>query len=309
MDEPGTAFPPEADLSSLLWIRGAGPGPRHSIRRGSPRRWRRPWGSGSRAADRRSPGPLKIATFHPDGPGVSRMYRVRTQVGSPELDAWRYPLPGDSVIFRVQRVVIDVSGRTPQMVRLQMPPDAHRSTVSDHVACGGKICDLLWYPDASGLAFVSRSRDHKHAWVRVADARTGAVRTLLEEQSKTQVGEVGMAQNWRVLPRSNELIWWSERDGWIHLYLYDLTTGRLKNPITSSDGNVESIVYVDERARTIYFNGQGMERGRDPYYRFLYRIGFDGRGQTLLTPEDADHPVAMAPPPDGWSFIDSYSTP
>src|SRR5207247_8810089 len=102
---------------------------------------------------------------------------------------------------------------------------------------------------------------------RVADAHTGAGRTRVEEQAKTQVDAVGVAQNWRVLPGSNELIWWSERDGWIHLYLYDLPTGRLKNPITSSDGNVESIVYVDERARTIYFSGQGMEKGRDPYYR------------------------------------------
>jgi dipeptidyl-peptidase-4 len=256
-----------------------------------------------------SPDSRKIATFQHDGRGVSRMYLVRTQVGAPELEAWRYPLPGDSVIFRIQRVVIDVSGPTPQLVRLQMPPDAHRSMVSDHVACGGRICDLLWYPDASAIAFVSSSRDHKQAWVRVADARTGAVRTLLEERAATQVGEVGIAQNWRVLPRSNELIWWSERDGWIHLYLYDLTTGQLKTRITSADGNVESIVYVDERARAIYFSGQGMEKGRDPYYRFLYRIGFDGRGQTLLTPEDADHQVAMAPPPGGASFIDSYSTP
>ncbi len=256
-----------------------------------------------------SPDSRKIATFQHDGRGVSRMYLVRTSVGAPELEAWRYPLPGDSVIFRIQRVVIDVSGPTPQLVRLQMPPDAHRSMVSDHVACGGRICDLLWYPDNSGVAFVSSSRDHKQAWVRVADARTGAVRTVLEEHAATQVGEVGIAQNWRLLPRSNELIWWSERDGWVHLYLYDLTTGRLKNRITSSDGNVESIVYVDERARTIYFTGQGMEKGRDPYYRFLYRIGFDGKVQTLLTPEDADHQVAMAPPPDGGSFIDSYSTP
>jgi len=254
-----------------------------------------------------SPDSRKIATFQHDGRGVSRMYLVRTQVGAPELQAWRYPLPGDSVIFRIQRVVIDVSGPKPQLVRLQMPPDAHRSMVSDHIACGGRICDLLWYPDASAIAFVSSSRDHKHAWVRVADARTGVVRTLLEEQAKTQVGEVGVAQNWRVLPGSNELIWWSERDGWIHLYLYDLTTGQLKNRITSGDGNVESIVYVDEKARTIYFSGQGIEKGRDPYYRFFYRVGFDGRGQTLLTPEDADHQVAMAP--DGASFIDSYSTP
>src|SRR6266516_1126034 len=176
-----------------------------------------------------SPDSRKIATFQHDGRGVSRMYLVRTQVGAPELEAWRYPLPGDSVIFRIQRVVIDLTGPTPHLVRLQMPPDAHRSMVSDQVACGGRICDLLWYPDASAIAFVSSSRDHKHAWVRVADARTGAVRTLLEEQAKTQVGEVGVAQNWRVLPRSNELIWWSERDGWVHLYLYDLTTGQLKN--------------------------------------------------------------------------------
>src|SRR6266576_7049190 len=265
------------------------------------------WVKSDEPVVRWSPDSRKIATFQHDARRVSRMYLVRTKVGAPELEAWRYPLPGDSVIFRIQRVVIDVAGPTPKVVRLQMPPDAHRSMVSDHVACGGRICDLLWYPDGSSVAFVSSSRDHKHAWVRVADARTGVVRTLLDERAATQVGDVGIAQNWRVLPRSNELIWWSERDNWIHLYLYDLTTGRLKNRITSGDGNVESIVYVDERARAIYFSGQGMERGRDPYYRFLYRIGFDGRGQTLLTPEDADHQVAMAA--DGASFIDSYSTP
>src|SRR5207302_3081791 len=102
-----------------------------------------------------SPDSRKIATFQHDGRGVSRMYLVRTGVGAPDLQAWRYPLPGDSVIFRIQRVVIDVAGPTPQLVRLQMPPDAHRSMVSDHVACGGGICDLLWYPDASGVALVS----------------------------------------------------------------------------------------------------------------------------------------------------------
>src|SRR6266478_6071643 len=184
-----------------------------------------------------SPDSRKIATFQHDGRGVSRMYLVRTSVGAPELEAWRYPLPGDSVIFRIQRVVIDVSGPTPQLVRLQMPPDAHRSMVSDHVACGGRICDLLWYPDNSGVAFVSSSRDHKQAWVRVADARTGAVRTVLEEHAATQVGEVGIAQNWRLLPRSNELIWWSEPHRRLPLYPYQLTTGRLTNRLTRSDTN------------------------------------------------------------------------
>ena len=252
----------------------------------------------------------QIATFQHDGRGVDDMYLVSTNVGSPKLEAWKYPLPGDSVIFRLHRVIIRLgTDGQPQVVRLQMPPDAHRSTVSDHVACSdGNVCDLQWYPDGSHVAFISSSRDHKAAWVRVADARTGAVRTVLEERMPTQVGDASLTENlWRVLPASNELIWWSQRDNWIHLYLYDLTTGRLKNRITTGDGNVQEIVRVDEKARTIYFMGQGREKGRDPYFQHLYRIGFDGRGLRLLTPENANHVVTMSP--DGRHFVDTYSTP
>ena len=78
-----------------------------------------------------SPDSRKLATFQHDGRGVSMMYLVRTQVGEPELEAWRYPLPGDSVIFRVHRVVIDLDGPNgPLLIRLRMPPDQHRSMVS-----------------------------------------------------------------------------------------------------------------------------------------------------------------------------------
>ncbi|MDQ3950400.1 MAG: S9 family peptidase, partial [Gemmatimonadota bacterium] len=124
----------------------------------------------------------------------------------------------------------------------------------------------------------------------------------------TQIGDASLTENlWRVLPASNELIWWSQRDNWIHLYLYDLTTGRLKNRITTGEGNVDDILRVDEKTRTIYFMGSGKEPGRDPYFQHLYKIGLDGRGQTLLTPENANHVVSMSP--DGKHFVDSYSTP
>jgi dipeptidyl-peptidase-4 len=257
-----------------------------------------------------SPDSRQLATFQHDGRGVRDMHLVSTNVGSPRLQSWKYPLPGDSVIFRISRVIINQGpdGR-PRVVRLQMPPDAHRSTVSDHVACsGGTICDVQWYPDGSHVAFISSSRDHKRAWLRVADAQTGAVRTVLEEQSETQIGDASLTENlWRVLPASNELIWWSQRDNWIHLYLYDLTTGRLKNRITSGDGNVTDILRIDERARTIYFMASGKEKDHDPYFQHLYRIGFDGRRQALLTPENANHVVSLSP--DGGYFVDSYSTP
>ena len=256
-----------------------------------------------------SPDSRQIATFQHDGRGVGEMHLVSTNVGLPRLDSWKYPIPGDSVIFRISRVIISrgPDGR-PRVVRLQMPADQHRSTVSDHVACGGSICDVQWYPDGSHLAFISSSRDHKQAWLRVADAQTGAVRTVLHETSATQIGDASLAEDlWRVLPASNEFIWWSQRDNWVHLYLYDLTTGALKNRITTGDGNVSGIVRVDERARVIYFTANGREAGRDPYFQHLYRIGFDGRGLALLTPEPANHVVSMVP--DGRHFVDTYSTP
>jgi dipeptidyl aminopeptidase/acylaminoacyl peptidase len=256
-----------------------------------------------------SPDSRRIATFQHDGRGVSDMFLVSTTVGAPKLQAWKYPLPGDSVIFRISRVIITLGADgSSRMVRLRMPPDQHRSTVSDHVACSDGLCDVQWYPDGSHLAFISSSRDHKTAWFRVADAETGEVRTLFEERSPTQIGDASLPENlWRVLPASHELLWWSQRDNWIHLYLYDLTTGALKNRITGGDGNVSAIVRVDEKARVIYFTANGREAGRDPYFTHLYRVGFDGKNQALLTPEDANHVVTMSP--DGATFVDSYSTP
>jgi dipeptidyl aminopeptidase/acylaminoacyl peptidase len=257
-----------------------------------------------------SPDSKQIATYQQDERGTGDMYLVAAQAGHPRLEAWKYPLPGDSLIFRVNRVIINQGpdGQV-RVVRFQMPADAHRSTVADHIACGGEICDVQWYPDGSHLAFVSSSRDHKAAWFRVADSQTGAVRTLFEERMPTQVGDASLRENlWRVLPKSNELIWWSQRDNWLHLYLYDLSTGQLKNRITSNEGNVDEIVYVDEKSRTIYYMGSGAEEpGKDPYFQKLYRVSFDGRNQTVLTPEEANHVVSASP--DGKYFVDSYSTP
>lgn len=255
-----------------------------------------------------SPDSKRIATFQHDGRGVSTMYLVETKVGEPTLERWKYPLPADSVIFRIHRVVLDVESR--RVVRFQMPADQHRSTITDHVVESDKWVDVEWYPDASRVAFVSTSRDHKQANLRVADAATGAIRDVLDERVPTQfesgIADIGKV-NWRVLPASNEVIWWSQRDNWGQLYLHDLTTGRLKRRITSGEGNVAEVLRVDERTRTVYFTGVGREPGRDPYFRHVYRIGMDGRRQTLLTPEDADHNVSFAP--DGQTFVDTYSTP
>src|SRR5580658_1775240 len=251
-----------------------------------------------------SPDSKKIATFQQDQRNVGEMYLVETKVGHPVLHAWKYPLPGDETVAMIRRVIIDVEA--PRVIALQMPPDQHRSTLCDHVACrGSDWADVEWSPDSSQLAFVSTSRDHKQETLRVAGAADGAVRDVMEERVATQYESGQGMVNWRFLPGSNEVIWYSERSNWGHLYLYDLATGKLKNQITSADFVVTELVRVDEKARTLYFIADGREKGRDPYFNHLYRVGFDGSGLTLLTPEDANHEVTFSPL--GRYFVDRYS--
>ncbi|HEV2990810.1 MAG TPA: DPP IV N-terminal domain-containing protein [Candidatus Angelobacter sp.] len=253
-----------------------------------------------------SPDSKKIATFQQDQRGVGEMYLVETKVGHPTLQAWKYPLPGDDVVTTIQRVIIEVDG--PRVVRLKMPPDQHRSSLCDHVACRGtEWADVEWSPDATHLAFLSTSRDHKHETLRVADAATGAIRDVLEETVATHYEPGNGRVNWHVLPASNEVIWFSERDNWGHLYLYDLATGKLKHQITTGEWNVAQLLHMDEKNRVLYFTGVGHEKGRDPYFSHLYRIGFDGKNLTLLTPEDANHDVTFSP--SGRFMVDTYSKP
>lgn len=264
------------------------------------------WVHSDRAILTWSPDSKKMATFQQDQRNVGEMYLVKTKVGHPELSAWKYPLPGDSVVSMIHRVIIDLSASAPKVVRFKMPADEHRSSVCDHIACGGsELSDVEWYADGTKLAFLSNSRDHKIATLRIADATTGDVRDVLREEVATQFESGDNGPNWRVLPATNEVIWFSERDDWGQLYLYDLTTGALKSKITTGDGPVLSVERVDEKSRTIWFVAAGKIPGRDPYFRHLYRIGMNGKGLTLLTPEDGDHNIALSP--NGAVFVDSWS--
>jgi dipeptidyl aminopeptidase/acylaminoacyl peptidase len=245
-----------------------------------------------------SPDSKKIATQQQDERKVGEMYLVETKVGHPVLAAWKYPLPGDSVVAMIHRVIIDVDEA--KVVRLQMPPDFHRAMLGDDLS----MADLSWSPDAARLAFVSTSRDHKSATVRVADAGTGVVRTVFDEKVPTQYESViGL----KVLWGRNEVLWNSERDNWSQLYLYDLATGKLEHQITTGEGPVVELAKVDEKAGVVWYLANGREPGQNPYYRHLYRIDLDGRNYRSLTPEAGRHVAQLSP--DGKYLVDTYSTP
>lgn len=252
-----------------------------------------------------SPDSRKVATFRQDQRHVSDMYLVRTTVGAPELEKWKYPLPGDSDIIRIHRVIIDIT-KTPGIVRLKMAADARRGTLCDDISCEGGFDDITWSDDCSKLVFVSTSRDHKQENVRIADCETGEVNEIFEERVATQYESGQGTINWRYFSDTNEIIWYSERSDWGHLYLYDAGTGTIKNQITSGNFVVREVLNVDRKNRVIYFIGSGREPG-NPYYRYLYRVDFSGKNLALLTPEPGDHNISFSP--GGDFFTDSYSQP
>ena len=262
------------------------------------------WTSSDKPILRWSPDSRKIATFQQDQRRVGDMYLVTTNVGHPKLETAKYPLPGDKDIITIERVIVDVSPA--RVVRLQIPPDPHRASLSDDIASSGTLDDVDWSPDGGQLAFVSTSRDHKQERLRVADAATGAVREVFTETVPTQYESGQHAINWRYLPKTREAIWYSERDNWGHLYLYDAASGKPKNQITKGNWVVTRLLQVDEAHRQLYFVADGREPA-NPYFSQLYRIGFDGKHLTLLTPEAGNHQVTFSP--SGRYFVDTYSQP
>ncbi|MGO4504570.1 MULTISPECIES: DPP IV N-terminal domain-containing protein [unclassified Dyella] len=265
------------------------------------------WKHSSKAILVWSPDSRRIATFQQDQRKTGDMVVVGTNVGHPKVEKWKYPLVGDKDVTMIERVIVDVDTR--KVLRLKMEPDQHRSTLCDDVSCGrnGGWDDVQWAADASSLAFVSSSRDHKQAWFRVADVHTGDIRTVFNESVPTYY-ESGIGKvNWQYLPASHEVVWFSERNNWGNLYLYDLDSGKLKHAITTGEGNVTEVLKLDAASRTLWFRGVGREQGVDPYYQQFYKVSLDGGAPVLLAPEPADHTITLSP--DGRLFADAYSTP
>ncbi len=247
-----------------------------------------------------SPDGRKIVTQQQDERKVGDMYLVETPVngGHPVLRAWKYPLVGDPDVAMISRVVIDVE--TGKMTRLLMGPDFHRAMSEDDIDMG----EYLWSPDGTRLGFVSTDRYHKWSTAKLADVATGEVRTLFTETEKTHVQT---RVQWRILWDTNEVIWYSQRDGYAQLYLMDLATGRLKNPITDGPGMVTGIARLDLPTRTMWFTAVGKAKGQDPYFSHLYRVGLDGKGFVSLTPDNGTHTAQISP--DGKYVIDTFSQP
>jgi len=160
-----------------------------------------------------------------------------------------------------------------------------------------------WTEDSKIFYFAKMTRYYKTIDLYFADPESGKTRNIIHEKAKTMI-EYQMV-GCKLVNNGEKAVWMSERDGWSHLYLYDGKTGNLINQITKGEFVVREINYIDDKNEIIYFTACGVEKDRDPYFKHLYKINFDGTEMTLLTPEDAEHEIEFAP--DYSYFIDNFS--
>ena len=237
-------------------------------------------------------------------PGYQRM--VRYVVSSPPDQVQPkyferfYAKPGD-VLDLQQPTLFDVESRKQTNVDNTLFPDPYN------------LSALQWRRDSRGFTFEYNQRGHQRFRVIEVNSTTGNARSLIDEQATTFIDyrrAAGTLDGGGRIYRSDvndgaEIVWLSERDGWAHLYLYDGTTGTVKNQITKGEFVVRAVQRVDQANRQVYFSAGGMDPKQDPYFAHFYRVNFDGTGLTPLTEAPADHSVTYSP--DGELYVDTWS--
>lgn len=217
----------------------------------------------------------------------------------PQLHQFDYLKPGDAlpkpvpVLFRREAGVW--RGRRVDSALFGQP-----FTETPVLAC-------RWSPDSREFYFNYNRRGHQLYRILAVNAQTGAVRVVVEERAETFIDYT--RKTWRHwLKGGGELLWMSERDGWCHLWLYDIRTGAVKNRVTQGAWPVREVLHVDEDRREVWFLASGLRAGEDPYHLHLCRANLDGSGFAQLTEADGQHQVTFSPNReffiDRWSRVD-----
>ena len=207
----------------------------------------------------------------------------------PELETYSYEMAGEESVTQEEIIVYDLASKSQVTVSHEPWKDEDlRITTQrqfDYPDSDEPDRSLWISDDSEELHFVRLSRDRHRAAIMVADAGTGDARMLFVDSLNTYIETrpVEMLDN-------GDMLWWSERDGWAHLYLYG-PDGEVKQRLTEGPWHVDGIVGVDQARGFVFFTGQGREEGEDPYYAHLYRVSLNGTGLTLLNPGGLRFPV------------------
>lgn len=263
----------------------------------------------------------KFALVRSDERKVADLWVIHTLANPrPTLETYSYAMAGDANVPQEELQVFDVASKQHVLIQTAAFKDQTLEIATDRIldrtreheqqmlqgerrnfgGFGGFMAGPWLSDTPDKLYFLRSSRDLHRIDVCVADTTTGTSKSLIEERSNVYLD----TQPLRQIGNGQELIWWSERDGWGHYYLYD-STGHLKNQITSGEYMAGPILAIDDKTGVMYFTANGKEAGEDPYYEHLYRVDLDGSGLKLLTPGNFNDTVSASD--SGKYFIDNFS--
>lgn len=209
----------------------------------------------------------------------------------PTLETYKYWMPGEKDAPVDHLYVFDVAAKQGKELDITQFKDqslAIWSAPAKPSSRDDEFRPLLWHGTAQKFYIARTSRDLKRIDICEVDVQAGKVKAVIEERLNTyvEIRRLGLVNG------GQEMIQWSERDGWGHFYLHD-ANGKVKNSITSGPWHAEDIVSIDEKNRVLYFTANGREANEDPYYLHVYRVNFDGTNLRLLNPGDFDHSSSM----------------
>jgi dipeptidyl-peptidase 4 len=243
-----------------------------------------------------SPDRRTIAVMRVDERDIEHLMIYSSTPQRPQAFTYPYPLPGDSIIPRPVVHLLDVETRANRPVLLEPEP-----AFLDFAG----VMDSTWTADSERVRLLAYTRGRQHAQLVEVERTTGDWTSLASDATSTfiDLNHRGPANWWAGVP-GDDVLWFSQRDGWGHIYRYG-RDGRLKNQVTHGPFLVHTIHRVDAARQRIWFTAWGREPGRNPHHSHLYSVGFDGSGLRLLTPEDANHEISISP--SGRFIVDTYS--
>lgn len=207
----------------------------------------------------------------------------------PTLETYKYAMPGEKE--QPQTELLHFSFESMELKKLPISTFKDQTVSLWSITPPANTRDddfrpATWLGDLDEFYFAITSRDLKRVDVCRWNLATNEKEVVIEERSNTYIDFNKLELV------GNDLIWWSERDGWAHLYLYG-KDGTMKRQLTSGPFHVGGVARVDERNRKVYFVANGREKGEDPYYEHLYSVSLDGGAISLLNPGNFTHDIDM----------------
>ncbi len=247
----------------------------------------------------------KFSVIRRDSRKVKQLWVINALANPrPTLETYRYAMPGDVDVPQSALEVFEVATKAKTQMKVDSFKDQTIQIETERPTARAREherTEPLWITAGSDKLYFTRlSRDMHRLDLCVADTVTGEVKPVIQERMNVYIESKPV----RLINNGTELVWWSERDGWGHYYLYS-ADGTLKNQIDKGEFVAEDVSSVDEKGRALYLTASGREDGEDPYYTHFYRANLDGSGMKLLDPGDASHAVNMSD--SGKFYVDTFS--